>query len=77
LKKCIFYSCALQPDKRIGKTGLDELKEHPFFKKIDWGKAERGELEPPKPISKETISKEMDYLNKKPYPDSDINLESQ
>lgn len=45
----------LQPQKRIGKTGYEELKDHPFFKNIDWGKAERGELDPPKPLGKEII----------------------
>jgi hypothetical protein len=24
------------PDKRLGMNGAEEIKKHPFFKKIDW-----------------------------------------
>ncbi|CAK1359842.1 Serine/threonine-protein kinase psk1 [Cercospora beticola] len=39
-----------EPHKRLGGTtvkGIKELKAHRFFKKIDWKKLERREMEPP------------------------------
>lgn len=38
------------PKQRIGcskEKGVDEIKEHPWFKDIDWGMLERKEIEPP------------------------------
>lgn len=37
------------PEKRLGsgEKGMDEIKEHSFFKEIDWGLLEAGYLEPP------------------------------
>ena len=27
-----------KPNERLGTRGIDEIKNHPFFKKVDWGK---------------------------------------
>ena len=39
----------LQPSKRIGggEDDAQELKNHPFFSSIDWGKLLRKEVKPP------------------------------
>jgi len=61
-----------QPEVRLGKNGIEEIKQHPFFKSVDWDKVERGETTGPKPICKATLNKEMEYLNK-PKPSAGIN----
>jgi len=33
--------------KRLGNNGVGEVKSHPYFKSINWGKLERREVEPP------------------------------
>jgi len=39
------------PNTRLGYNGADEVKRHPFFKSIDWGKLARRELPSPiKPV---------------------------
>lgn len=35
------------PKKRLGSKGYDEIKNHPFFKSIDWKLAEKRGLKPP------------------------------
>ena len=35
------------PDKRFGVNDKEEIKEHPFFKGIDWEKLEKKEITPP------------------------------
>jgi len=35
------------PEKRLGTKGADEVKNHPFFKDIDWVKLVKKEIEPP------------------------------
>lgn len=45
---------ARDPAKRLGSrgTGVEEVKAHPFFAGLDWGKLERKEMEPPfKPLA--------------------------
>ena len=41
------------PKKRLGCTGgSDEIKQHPFFKKINWEKAYNKMYQPPDPYLK-------------------------
>lgn len=35
------------PKKRLGGKNWSQIKEHPFFASIDWGKLSRGELKSP------------------------------
>ena len=35
------------PKKRLGARGIDEIKDHPFFKSINWEKLYDKELKPP------------------------------
>ena len=35
------------PTKRIGANGVDEIKDHKFFKGINWTKLYNKELKPP------------------------------
>lgn len=35
------------PKRRLGYTGSEVIKEHPFFKDIDWAKLQRKEIKPP------------------------------
>ncbi|EGR30822.1 protein kinase domain protein [Ichthyophthirius multifiliis] len=35
------------PDKRLGKNGCKEIKEHIFFQDIDWDKLKNLEIQPP------------------------------
>ena len=35
------------PDKRFGVSDKEEIKDHPFFKGIDWEKLEKKEITPP------------------------------
>jgi len=35
------------PKQRIGVVDKSEIKKHPFFKGIDWGKLMTKELDPP------------------------------
>ena len=37
----------LQPKKRIGYGGCNEIKEHPFFASINWPQLEKRQVEPP------------------------------
>eukprot|EP00456_Euglypha_rotunda_P032565 TRINITY_DN25215_c0_g1_i1.p1 TRINITY_DN25215_c0_g1~~TRINITY_DN25215_c0_g1_i1.p1 ORF type:complete len:108 (+),score=24.19 TRINITY_DN25215_c0_g1_i1:98-421(+) len=37
----------VDPKKRLGAAGPHEIKEHPFFKSIDWERLQALELEPP------------------------------
>lgn len=37
---------ALQVDKRLGSRGAKELKDHAFFKGLDWDKVYRREVKP-------------------------------
>lgn len=40
-----------KPEQRLGANGADEVKNHPFFDKIDWDKLVLRQVEPPfKPI---------------------------
>ena len=38
---------SLKPKLRLGYTGTEEIKEHPFFENIDWFKLERRGIDPP------------------------------
>ncbi len=42
----------MDPAKRLGSNGIDEIKKHPFFKDINWDKVL--DMEPPfKPDGKD------------------------
>lgn len=54
------------PDKRLGsKNDYEDIKNHPFFKEVNWGKVFRREIKPPKPEIKllvpEFVSSQMFY----------------
>ena len=67
----------LEPDlsKRYGnlKDGVDDIKNHEFFKSMNWDKLLRQELEVPF-IPKKTDSNQLKYYNV--YPDSDDDAEA-
>ena len=52
------------PNKRLGACGRDaeEIKEHPYFKDIDWNKVYKKKIEPPNFI--DYMKKSFNYLNK-------------
>ncbi len=66
----------LEPDlsKRYGnlKSGVNDIKNHPFFKSMNWDKLLRQEIEAPF-IPKIKGDNELKYYNV--YPDSDDNAE--
>ena len=35
------------PSKRLGFNGIDEVKDHPWLKDINWGKLIRKEIDSP------------------------------
>ena len=35
------------PDKRMGRNGINEIKAHPWFEEIDFGMVEAKYLDPP------------------------------
>ena len=37
----------VEPTKRLGANGFDEIKQHPFFKDFDWVKLEKLEMVSP------------------------------
>ncbi len=49
------------PAKRLGsgKTGADEIKEHPFMKEIDWNDALQHKLKVPKPYLKKVQKQDI------------------
>lgn len=48
------------PTKRLGYYSADEIKNHPWFKDIDWDKLYRKEIEPPyRPSVKDEMSTEQ------------------
>ena len=67
----------LEPDlsKRYGnlKNGVDDIKNHDFFKSMNWDKLLKQEIEPPF-IPKIKGDNELKYFNI--YPDSDDNAEA-
>ena len=67
----------LEPDlsKRYGnlKNGVKDIKNHPFFKSMNWDKLLRQEIEAPF-IPKVKDDNELKYFNI--YPDSDDNAEA-
>ena len=67
----------LEPDlsKRYGnlKNGVNDIKNHPFFRSMNWDKLLRQEIEPPF-IPKIKGNNELKYYNI--YPDSDDNAEA-
>ena len=36
-----------KPENRLGFNGVEEVKEHPWFKKIDWQKLENKKIAAP------------------------------
>lgn len=40
------------PERRLGAGGAEEVKQHPWFKSIDWLIAISRGLKPPKPVLK-------------------------
>jgi hypothetical protein len=36
-----------KPENRLGSKGIEEVKYHPFFKKMDWEKLSQGKITPP------------------------------
>ena len=67
----------LEPDlsKRYGnlKDGVNDIKNHEFFKSMNWDKLLRQELEVPF-VPKKTDNNQLKYYNV--YPDSDDNAEA-
>ena len=66
------------PDKRFGVFDKDEIKQHPFFKGIDWEKLEKKELNPPINFIKQknkndTIFGENKNIKKINFTDVDYN----
>jgi hypothetical protein len=58
----------MNPKTRLGSRSIDEIKEHPFFKGIDWGKIM--EMESPfKPMGRE---QDTQYFPKANEHDADI-----
>lgn len=51
------------PKKRLGFNGVDEIKNHPWFKNIDWKKVYNRKLKPPLPKSRKI---KLFSLKKKP-----------
>lgn len=53
-KRLIVALMNRQPSKRLGagKADAEEVKQHPWFKSIDWTKAANRELQPTKPPEK-------------------------
>lgn len=33
---CLFYSLICDADDRLGRSGIDDFKAHPFFRGVDW-----------------------------------------
>lgn len=36
-----------EPEKRLGTNGIDEIKNHPFFKSLNWKNLELKKVNPP------------------------------
>ena len=50
----------IDPEKRLGTSGIEKIKENPFFENIDWDSARKKELIPPFiPEKEENIEKDI------------------
>merc|ERR1712100_232718 len=52
------------PSTRLGSKGVNEIKNHPFFKDFNWIQAEQKELTPP--ISFQVEGEDEEYLYRAP-----------
>ena len=53
---------AKNPLRRLGTHGIHEIKQHPWFEKIDFGLLEAGYLKPPFDPPKVCISCILSYI---------------
>ena len=49
------------PLERLGRGGAEEIKSHPFFKRINWPKLARKEVKPP--FAPHVVCETNSYLN--------------
>ncbi len=69
------------PKQRIGVNDKGEIKRHPFFKGIDWGKLYNREIDPPVilKMDEEEDNEEIQYLKqieKAKFKDKDYDSEN-
>ena len=64
------------PNKRLGGCGRDaeEIKEHPYFKDVDWNKVFEKKIKPPNFI--DYMKNSIKYYNKpKLFVNDDLNMD--
>ena len=66
LKDLLIKLLDKDPDKRFGVNDKEEIKEHPFFKGIDWEKLKNKEITPPVNFIKQKNENEKEPDDKKP-----------
>jgi hypothetical protein len=53
-----------KPNQRLGSNGYEEIKNHPFFKSINWEKLKEKSLKSPLKVF---IDKKLSQMDSKPY----------